>query len=240
MSGRKQVLHEVLNGLVQLFLPSVCMLCGERLMDAERHVCRVCLDGLPATGFEDHPTDNEMTDKMREWMDVERGISFFYYRSGEGASTIVEDFKYRGQSSLAYEMGREIGMRGRYAGAFDGIDYLVPVPLHKDRIASRGYNQSELIAKGIGAATGIEVLTDVLWRSTFKGTQTRLNGEERRKNVKGSFELTSRSSCLAGRHVAIVDDVFTTGATVEACAETLRGAGEVRVSVVTLCFSYNG
>lgn len=134
-------------------------------------------------------------------------------------------------------MGREMGRRACRAGFLDGYDYLVPVPLHPSRLAKRGYNQSQLIAEGVSEVSGVPVLLHAVERVAFDGSQTHLNAEERYLNARRDFALGPKAGLAAGRTVLIIDDVFTTGATCEACAEPLLRIEGLRVGLATLAYA---
>ena len=130
-------------------------------------------------------------------------------------------------------LGKELGAEMLSSGNFSDIDYIIPVPLHPNREKKRGYNQSERIAYGISVVTKIQVLTGVLVRNTDTKTQTKMNKEERWQNVSGKFVLTD-NDILRGKHVLLVDDVLTTGATTEACGSTLLSVEGLRLSIAVL------
>lgn len=153
------------------------------------------------------------------------------------ACNIVYGMKYGSHPDFCYQMGRLMAMELMATDFFGDIDVLMPVPLTSKRMVVRGYNQSEEMARGIADITGLPVVTGVVRRTIFKGSQTSLNRWERQDNMEGAWELADGHK-VAGKHVAIVDDVVTTGATIMACASQLIKAGNVRISVV--CLGYAG
>ena len=219
-----------------LFVPELCQSCGRHLLPNENCLCRLCLDELPATMFETIK-DNDVEKRMSGRVPLFSAFSCFYFRRGESLRTYIHGFKYHGQRELAREMGREMGRRACRAGFLDGYDYLVPVPLHPSRLAKRGYNQSQLIAEGVSEVSGVPVLLHAVERVAFDGSQTHLNAEERYLNARRDFALGPKAGLAAGRTVLIIDDVFTTGATCEACVEPLLRIEGLRVGLATLAYA---
>lgn len=164
---------------------------------------------------------------------LERATSFFYYRKGSDFRRILHLLKYGGQKEIGAIMGRYMAAELIESGFFQGIDVIIPIPLHETKQRIRGYNQSEWIARGIAAVTGIPVDTEAVVRRKYTETQTRKSIFERWENVEGIFELHHAES-LIGKHVLIVDDVLTTGATTVACASRIMEVEGIRISVLTL------
>ena len=164
---------------------------------------------------------------------LERATSFFYYRKGSDFRWILHLLKYGGQKEIGAIMGRYMAAELIESGFFQGIDVIIPIPLHETKQRIRGYNQSEWIARGIAAVTGIPVDTEAVVRRKYTETQTRKSIFERWENVEGIFELHHAES-LIGKHVLIVDDVLTTGATTVACASRIMEVEGIRISVLTL------
>ncbi len=223
----------MLSGLVGLFLPQTCMLCGATLNNEEREVCRHCLDRLPSTHFETWP-DNPMMRKMEGRVNLTSAFGAYYFRNGEGIRNLIHLFKYMGDSDIAIEIGRELGRRAMRSGFIKDYDVLVPVPLHEKKIRKRGYNQAEKIAKGLAEVTHLELRTDVLIRNKYKNTQTLKNNVERFENVKRDFVLGEGAKDMVGKRILLVDDVFTTGATSESCLVPISEIEGVRMGICTV------
>jgi ComF family protein len=168
---------------------------------------------------------------------IERGASYFHYHKGSDYRHIIFRLKYRGQKEIGEEMGRRIATELSVSGFFDDIDLIVPIPLHSKRQRSRGYNQSEWIAKGVSSVTGIPLNTEAVRRGKETETQTSKSAITRWDNVRDVFE-TIRPDLVAGRHILIVDDVLTTGSTITSCASSImRAANDVRFSVLTMAMA---
>ena len=163
-------------------------------------------------------------------------LSFFFYRKGSDFRQVLHQLKYGGQKEIGAIMGRYMASELQASDFFHGVDVIIPIPLHKKKQQIRGYNQSEWISRGIMAVTGIPVDTEAIIRRKNTETQTQKSALERWENVDGIFEL-HRSEHLAGKHILIVDDVLTTGATTVACASRLAEIEGVRISVLTLAMA---
>lgn len=221
-----------LSGFLDLLFPRLCVVCGSALSYSEEYVCVSCLARLPKTRYHLLP-DNNLEKCFWGKINIEHASAFFYYTKGSGFDKILHELKYRGMKELGQVMGRYMATEIISSGFFDGIDVIVPVPLHPDKKKQRGYNQSEWIAAGLSAVTGIPVDTTSMKRKVANPTQTHKNTLERWENVQGIFEATDVSA-LEGKHVLLVDDVLTTGSTILSCASALDGIKEVRFSILTL------
>ena len=244
------------RALVDLLLPRVCLVCGGKLGLHEEHICLYCLADMPMTHFWER-SHNPMADRInvhiqeRLCSELDSGGSvgcgtreqyayacaLFYFQSESAYRHILYSLKYKGNTSAGEHFGRMLGSKMAKAEHFNDVDVVIPVPLHWTRKWSRGYNQAECIAKTLATELGAEMRTDILCRRRRTSTQTKVDVEQKGRNVHGAFEAISQD--LAPVHVLIVDDVFTTGSTLHACFVALREvfpASEVRISVTTLGF----
>jgi ComF family protein len=167
---------------------------------------------------------------------IERATALFYYEPHAETANILYEMKYKNHPEIGEVMGRLMARELQMSNFFEGIDGIIPVPLAKKRQRQRGYNQSHELAKGISEITGLPIYNKVVRRTVFEGSQTSLGRWERNENVEHVFELKDAST-IQGKHLLLVDDVVTTGATVLACAKELCKAGNVKVSVISLGFS---
>lgn len=187
---------------------------------------------MPRTNYhlrKDNPVERMFWGKMP----LERASSFFFYHKGSNFSRILHLLKYGGRKDIGEVMGRFMAAELSASGFFSDVDVIVPVPLHPRKQKQRGYNQSECIACGISAVTGIPVDIVSVVRSKHTETQTRKSSYERWENVDGIFCLDASES-FVGKHILIIDDVLTTGATTTACADAFREVKGLRISVLTL------
>ena len=213
-----------------IFYTCRCAMCGNRLAAGEEVACADCYALLEYTGQAAHSLDNELAHRLWVKTEVNRCAALVLHRPHSRAGNMVYELKYCRHPEhgrwMGHMMAREMGREG----FFDDIDFVIPVPLAKVRLRQRGYNQSEEIARGICEATGLKMRTDIVVRDTFVCSQTSLSPEQRAANVDGVFRLVN-ADALKGRHVLVVDDVVTTGATMSAVANELLRAGDVTVSV---------
>lgn len=216
--------------------PRLCAVCGSRLSVTEHALCSACCLRLPRTGFCLRPYDNPVAQAFWGQADVERAASFFYFEPHSEVSRMIYSLKYKGRPDIGVALGRLAAGEFMAAGFFDGVDVIVPVPLARKRLRERGYNQSAEVAAGVSSLTGIPVDARSVCRKAFKTSQTKLGRWKRLGNVSGLFEVR-RQERLLGKHVLLVDDVFTTGATVMACASAVAAVPGTTVSIMTLGFT---
>lgn len=219
----------LVHALLDFLLPRYCVICGERLMTDEDVICVMCDLKLPRV-----TDDSRLIERFYGKMPIERVSSLLYYNKGEPMTELLYS-KYRHRRDVPRYMGHRMAKELEKRDFFKGIDGLVPVPLSSRRIRERGYNQSEEMARGISDVLGIPVVNDCLRRDTFMVSQTRLWSMERKENVEGSFMLNpEKTEQLAGKHLLIIDDVITTGATTTECGKLLVSIPGVKVSVLSL------
>ena len=221
--------------LWKLFFPQCCLICGKTLLEGEEYLCFQCLSNIPRTHLYLRK-DNEMEKELWGKFPIERASAYLYYSKGGDVKKLLTDLKYRGNADLGSFLGRCMTREMLSSGFFQGVDGIIPVPLHPRKQKIRGYNQSIMLANGISSVTNIPVWTDLLVRTQYTQTQTRKGSYERWLNVKDMFECTSPER-LRDKHVLLVDDVFTTGATLVACADAFRQIPGLRFSVLTLAIA---
>ena len=226
------ILHQLLQGALQLFYPHTCQGCGSDLLATKSLLCLRCLSELPHTYFafhENNPVEKIFTGRIP----VKAAHSEFYFSKNELIQHLIHQLKYKGNQEIGTYLGEIVGSTLLQSGRFTDIDYLVPLPLFADKEYKRGYNQAEVICRGISRSMNIPVLTNNLIRQRQTETQTRKHRMERWQNVDGSF-LLKESSALKNKHVILVDDVLTTGATLEACGSTLLDADGLKLNVAVI------
>lgn len=216
----------------RLFVPRRCAVCGACLDDGEEVLCLKCDIGMPRTNYHLR-ADNPVEQRFWGRFPLERATSYFRYCKDGDYRRILFRMKYEGRQDDAETMGRLMAADLVRSGFFEGVDVLLPVPLHPDKQRLRGYNQSACIAQGVSAVTGIPVSVGNVRRLKFTETQTRKSAHQRWDNVDGVFEAVD-AAAFVGQHVLLLDDVLTTGATLTACADALAGVEGVRFSVLAL------
>ena len=214
--------------------PHYCAVCGSMLCRNENTLCLACYIELPRTGFH-HDPENEVSRLFWGRVQLKNATAFMYFSKTSRYRQILHELKYKGQQDTGQEMGRIFGtaLRGT---SFTDVDMIHPVPLHPSKQKKRGYNQSELIARGISEVTNIPLETCLIRKVTGSATQTRKARYERWENVKDIFKV-DKPQAIRNKHILLVDDVITTGATIEACASSLLAEEGVTVSVASLAYT---
>lgn len=221
-----------LRDIADFFFPRTCRVCGRVLLHHEEFLCMQCMLDMPRTAFDSAP-DNAMAQLFYGKVYVERAMAYFYFAKGSDYRRLIHRIKYNGEKECGRYLGMMMAREACTQHFFDGIDFIVPVPLHYFKELKRGYNQSEWIAQGIAHETGIPLCTGELVSRRHRVSQTHKGIYDRYLATREAFELLPDSE-LVGSHVLIVDDVVTTGATLAACAEALLAGGVRQVSMATL------
>ena len=218
--------------MLEFLFPPECLLCGSALPRGRDCLCPLCAAGMQRTGYHRDP-DNALAMRLAGRIPFDRATGHFLYSPEAPVAMLIHDMKYRGMHRVARELGRLTGEELAAAGWLAGIDVLVPVPLHWIKHMRRGYNQAEELARGIGEGSGLPVERALRAIRGHK-SQTRVSREQRAVNVRGIFR-PRHPDRVAGRHILLIDDVCTTGATLVAAAEALLAAVPgARISILTL------
>ncbi|MBD5223376.1 MAG: ComF family protein [Bacteroidales bacterium] len=221
----------VIRGFLDALFPRECHLCGNILSGETLFICDTCRAALPRTNYHRLP-GNAMEQRFMGRFPYQRAAGHFFYSRDSDIARLIHDFKYHNFPGLAREFGRFVGQEIAITPFFDGVDIIVPVPLHWKRILKRGYNQSLEIAKGLSEATGLPVVQSLKAVQNHR-TQTSMSRSSRIDNIEGVFSVGG--SDLSGKGVLIVDDVCTTGATLAEAAITItRKYPSCKVSLLTI------
>ncbi len=227
--------YDLLDDFLSLLFPRLCYACGNHLLRNENLICTECYVLIPRTNYH---LENENPVAQLFWGRclIEKAAVFSFYNKGSRIRNLIHNLKYRGIRELGFELGRIYGLSLKSSGFIADIDLIIPVPLHPSKKRIRGFNQSDYISSGIADATGLPVSSDSLARITGSETQTKRSRYERWTNVEGIFHVID-PEIIRGRHILLVDDVITTGSTIEACANELLKVEGVKVSVAALAFA---
>lgn len=228
-------LYDLWDDFISLLFPRLCYGCGNDLMRNESLICTECYVTIPRTNYHTM-ADNPVSQLFWGRCLIERAAAFSYYNKGSRIRNLIHNMKYKGLKELGYELGRIYGTSLLGSDFLEGIDVLIPVPLHLSKKRIRGFNQSECIASGIGDTTGLTVDNQALARITGSATQTKRSRYDRWTNVEGIFTVTD-PSLIRGKHILLIDDVITTGATIESCTGELLKVEGVKVSVAALAYA---
>ena len=227
------MLGRILHSLDALIFDSGCMICGKHC-DASMHgICVECRYNIPLTYYW-HKEDNPVKEHFAGIVPVEQGSSFFFFREGSMWRRAIHQFKYGGRWKIARELGRWYGVELKESGLYDDVDVVIPVPLHPIKQLKRTYNQSAYVAEGIAKSMGVKVNYRAVRRIRNNPPQANCNFTERWENVTSLFKVGDIMA-LEGKHILLVDDVLTTGATLSSCAQAILNAvASCRISVATL------
>jgi ComF family protein len=225
-------LYDCWDDFISLLFPRLCYACGTHLLRNEKIICTNCYVLIPRTNY--HQTnDNPLAQLFWGRCPISGAGAFSFYNKGSRIRKLIHNLKYKGIKEVGFELGRIYGQALKNSGFTDDIDIIIPVPLHPAKQRKRGFNQSDCIARGIGETTGLPVDIKSLVRVKLSDTQTKRSRYERWMNVESIFAVFD-SETLKGKHVLLVDDVITTGSTLEACAGELLKIENVTVSVAAL------
>ncbi len=219
-----------------MFFPKVCYACGEALSHNQVHICSRCYLEMPQTHFWKN-RDSTVPKKFWSRVDFQKATSFLHFHSKGRVQRLVHHFKYKSIPEIGITLGEWAASELQAQAFFEGIDLIVPIPIHDRKRALRGYNQSDYIAEGIANVTGLMVRTDSLKKQIHTSSQTRKSKYERWENVKHSFQL-SNERAFENKHILLVDDVLTTGATVEASALAFCKVPNHQLSLLTMALTY--
>jgi len=225
----------LLTNFVSLFYPKLCVVCGESLIENENYFCFACFLKLPKTNYHLIP-ENQAIERLAGKVSLEKASSYFYYNKGGVAQKLVGEIKYRGNRNLGEWIGSYIAKDMISSEFFQGIDYLAPVPLHRSKEKKRGFNQAEKIAQGIFQVTKIPLEINNIVREKANTTQTKKGIFDRWRNTQNLFNIENRK-LFENKHILLIDDVLTTGSTLEAVARSLLKSEGVKISILTLAIT---
>ncbi len=224
-----------LKDVVHLFYPHICTGCGSDLLKEHELLCIHCNNDLPHTHFADY-ANNPIEKIFNGRINISAAHSEYYFSKGQLMQHLIHEFKYNGNKEIGMYLGEKMGSTLLQSARFKNIDAIIPLPMFKEKECKRGYNQAAVIADGIANTMKIPCLNDTVRRKHSTETQTKKHRAERWKNAEGSFTITDQSK-INGRHVMLVDDVITTGATLEACGKLILETPNTILSIVTLAIA---
>ncbi len=225
-----------LKDFVHLIYPETCLVCDRELTSDERHLCSLCDAGLTETSFHLYEEASDFDKLFWGRVPVSNTFALYFFQKKSVIQTLMFQLKYKDSASIGTIFGKRIGKRLQTTPRYSGIEVLLPVPLHPKKQFIRGYNQSAALAEGITESTGIPTNSSLLKRNTNNSSQTRKGRFQRWDNVVSIFSV--QPEIAQYKHVAIVDDVITTGSTVEALILSIREqAPDIQISVITLAIT---
>jgi ComF family protein len=228
-----QTVKDYLSDFVELVYPKVCLACTAKLMKGEELICTACDLDLPETGFYKN-LQNPLFQRFWGRVDLQSAVALYYFTKGSSVQHLLHQLKYKGRGEAGILLGKNLGRELKKENSIvKDVDLILPVPLHWKKLRTRGYNQCDYIAQGISEATGIEWSDKILTREIENISQTKKSKFERWDNVSGIFKVADVKA-LTGKHVLLVDDVVTTGATAESCISTLLQVPDIKVSFAAI------
>ena len=222
----------MINDFFNLIFPKLCCGCNNALLKKEDLICTGCIVNLPKTNFH-LDKENPLTKVFWGRVEIEMASSFYTFSKKGKVQNLLHQLKYKGVKEVGFLLGELMGYELNNSEHFKGIDFIVPIPLHKNKLKKRGYNQSEWIAKGISVSMKIPLNIDSLHRKVDSKSQTKKARYKRWENVEEVFGVSN--TALENKNILLVDDVVTTGATIEACAQLLKRQN-CRVFVATIAY----
>lgn len=229
------LLSDIKESLLHLLFPHVCEGCGTDVVQPDHFLCLRCHADLPRTEFHLYP-NNPVEKILWGRMPVTNATAQYYFTKNSTMQTMMHGLKYKGNKELGVYLGSLMGHAFENSARFRYIDALVPLPLFPLKEKKRGYNQATILCEGIAGVLGKPVIKDAVIRTMHTDSQTKKNRVQRWANMEGRFELV-RPEAIKGQHLLLIDDVITTGATLEACGTELMEGENVRLSIATLCIS---
>ena len=227
-----QSLKTILSDTLHLLFPHVCTGCGSDLLQEDHLLCLQCITNLPHTNFARH-ANNPIEKIFWGRIPLVAAHSEFYFAKESLIQRLIHQLKYKGNQAIGIYLGELVGKTLLDSNRFKMIDYLIPLPLYPDKERKRGYNQAAVICQGMSGIMNVPILSGNVARQRYTETQTKKHRRERWENVAGSFVVNDKE-ILRGKNVLLVDDVVTTGATLEACGHSIMQAADVKLSVATL------
>ncbi|HKP32647.1 MAG TPA: phosphoribosyltransferase family protein [Chitinophagaceae bacterium] len=231
----KNAFSKATQAFAGLFFPEVCYGCGSDIINKDQILCLRCLNKIPFTNFtgkSENPVEKIFWGRIQ----IESAASLVFFSKETIVAHLLHQLKYKGKKEVGHYCGRLTGEAIRDSGMSDNFDALIPLPLFKKKEKMRGYNQATMICEGISSVINKPVLKNVIGRSSFTETQTHKSRIERWENMQERFILQD-SSLIEGKHILLVDDVITTGATLEACGSVLLQAKATKLSIFTFAYS---
>lgn len=223
--------HHLLN----LLFPKVCVGCKTILVAQEQVICSRCVHDVPLTNL--HANDSKVISKIfYGTVILEHATALFYYPKKGVVRQLIHHLKYKNQEAVSAYLGKWLGVELQNCGYYNDIDVIIPVPLHKKRLRERGYNQVDGFAKELAISLNADFNNSTLFRYKNTSTQTIKNRLTRWKNVQTIFEVTDYNT-LKGKHILLVDDVITTGATIKACVNELKKIENIKLSLAVMAYT---
>lgn len=226
----------MLSSLLHLIFPKNCHSCGNAITDKLENICLNCRNELPYT-YASAKSRESLEKLFRGRIQLQKIAAFLKFEKGGKVQQLIHRMKYQDQKEIGHTLGEMAAAMLKEENFFENIDLLIPIPIHPFKERRRGYNQSQYIAEGVEMASGVKLDSTSVKKSIHTDSQTRKEKFKRWENVSASFEVIHEKE-LQGKHLLLIDDVITTGATIEACAAELQKIKGVKISILSMAFTY--
>ena len=225
----------LINDFLSLIYPRYCEACGSNLYKHEDLICNQCIITLPHSNY--HLLSvNEINLLFAGRVPLVHALCIFNFEKSGRVQKLIHALKYQNQMGLGIWLGNYYANLLKAKSILDDVDLLIPIPLHKNKLKQRGYNQSECFAKGLSEVFERPMLNNCILRLSETSTQTKKKKFERWQNVEGVFKINN-PSILENKHVLLVDDVITTGATIDATWQAIKDIEGIKISVISIAFA---
>jgi len=228
------IYKELKNSVLHILFPHVCDGCGSDIVNEESNLCMKCIAELAETNFHLH-ANNPIEKIFWGRLPIVGATAQYYFVKESLMQRLMHQLKYKGNRELGKQLGRLMAYDLQKTNRFNKPDYLVPLPLFASKEKKRGYNQATILCEGMAEVMNVQIAKDVITRTQYTETQTRKGRIERWQNMEGKFELLKPEK-IRDRNILLVDDVITTGATLEACGHELLQAAP-KLSIAALCYA---
>jgi ComF family protein len=224
------LLKKIVGHFYELIYPNLCLGCLEKsIAKGKNNFCFTCHSELAYTN--DHEKiDNDLMYHFYGRVPIQRGMALLWYSEGGVVQNMIHNLKYKGMKSIGNQLGVILGDKLFVSGIYKDVDALIPVPMHYRKQLERGFNQAEVIAQGVSTETNIIVINDVLTKEQDTSTQTKKTRQERVNNAIDVYKIKNQDK-IKGKHIMLIDDVVTTGSTLESCALVLLKNGASKISI---------
>lgn len=230
-----KLLNDWWQSFISVFYPNLCWGCEAVIYASGEGLCPDCILSLPYTNFHDDK-QNPVSKTFWGRLPLEGATALFYFDTKTRVQRLIHQLKYKSKPQIGEVLGSILGSQLAASHTFSSVDVVIPVTLHEAKRRKRGYNQAYHIALGVASSLGVEALEHGLIRTKNTSTQTKKSREERVKNMRKVFQIANPEH-LEGKHILLVDDVVTTGSTLESCALQLLTVKQVKMSIATLAFA---
>ncbi len=230
-----KTLNTYTKDLLHLFFPHYCTGCGSDVVEDGQMLCLQCVAKLPETNFfqvQNNPVEKTFFGRLK----LESAGAAFYFTKDSLVQNLVTELKYHGNKEIGSYLGKLTALEMQKTDRFNSVDCLIPLPLNEKKLFRRGYNQAAVIAEGMASVLNIPVIDKVVKRKLFTETQTKKDRISRWQSMQDVFEVTD-SAILENKHVLLVDDIVTTGATLEACGNTMLQIPNLKLSIATVAWT---